>query len=60
MTRTELIKRIMDNHNRIATIQVHGEGAILVAATLRDLRHLFNQLQTESIEEEEGLKLGGD
>ena len=59
MTKTELIKRIVDNHNRIASILVSGDNAILVADTLRDMRHLFTQLQSESIEEE-GLKLGGD
>ena len=59
MTKMELIKRIVDNHNRIASIQVSGDNAIFVADTLKDMRYLFNQLQTESIEEE-GLKLGGD
>ena len=52
MTKTELMQRIADNHNRIATIEVHGDGAILVADTLRDLRNLCKQLQSESIEEE--------
>lgn len=52
MTKTDLLQRIMENHNRIAQIEVHGDGAILVADTLRDLRYLLKQLQNEAIEEE--------
>ena len=52
MTKTDLIQRIVDNHNRIAQIEVRGENAILVADTLRDLRNLFTQLQKEVIVEE--------
>lgn len=52
MTKTDLLQRIIDNHNRIAQIEVRGENAILVADTLRDLRYLLNQLKTENIEEE--------
>lgn len=52
MTKTELINRIIENHNRIATIEVRGDNAILIAETLIDLRHLLKQLQKEPIEEE--------
>lgn len=51
MTKMELINRIISNHNRIAEIEVHGESAILVADTLRDLRDLLQRLQHEPIEE---------
>lgn len=51
MTKLELFNRIVDNHNRIANIEVHGESAILVADTLKDLRNLLQILQTESIQE---------
>lgn len=54
MTKLELLNRIVDNHNRIANVEVHGESAILVADTLRDLRNLIKILQTESTEEKEG------
>lgn len=53
MTKTDLLQRIVDNHNRIAQIEVRGDNAILVADTLRDLRYLLNQLQKETIVEEE-------
>lgn len=52
MTQKELINRLVDNHNRVANIEVHGDSAILVADTLRDLRHLIQQLQQESIDNE--------
>lgn len=52
MTRIDLLQRITDNHNRIAQIEVHGDGAILVAETLIDMRRLLKQLQTEPITEE--------
>ena len=51
MTKSDLIQRIMENHNRVAQVEVHGDGAILVAETLIDLRRLLKQLQNESIEE---------
>lgn len=50
MTKIDLLQRIIDNHNRIAQIEVRGENAILVADTLRDLRSLLNQLKIENIE----------
>lgn len=56
MTKTDLFQRIIDNHNRIAQIEVRGENAILVADTLRDLRNLFTQLQKDTITEEEKKK----
>lgn len=52
MTYLELIQRIADNHNRVAQILVSGDNAILVADTIRDLRSLVEQLQTEGIAEE--------
>ena len=52
MTRTELIQRIVENHNRIVKVEVSGENTILVAETLIDLRNLVKQLQNEPIEEE--------
>ena len=51
MRKEDLIKRIVDNHNRIVQIEVHGDNAILVADTIRDLRSLLGQLQSELIEE---------
>lgn len=52
MTKTELLQRIIDNHNRIAQMEVRGDNTILVAETLIDLRNLLNKLQKEPIEEE--------
>lgn len=52
MTKTDLLQRIIDNHNRIAQMEVRGDNTILVADTLRDLRYLLKQLQNESVEEE--------
>ena len=53
MTKTDLLQRIVDNHNRIAQMEVHGDNTILVAETLIDLRHLVKQLQNETIEDAE-------
>lgn len=53
MTKMELINRIVENHNRITNIEVHGDGAILVADTLRDLRNLIKKLQSEPIQNDE-------
>ena len=52
MKKADLLQRIVDAHNRIAQIEVRGDNTIIVADTLRDLRHLLKQLQTEVIEEE--------
>ena len=52
MKKTELLQRIVENHNRIAQIEVHSDGAILMGDTLKDLRLLLKQLQSEPIEEE--------
>ena len=52
MTKQDLLQRIIDNHNRIAQMEVRGDNTILVADTLRDLRYLLRQLQNENIEEE--------
>lgn len=52
MTKTDLLQRIIDNHNRIAQMEVRGDNTILVSDTLRDLRYLLKQLQNESVEEE--------
>lgn len=49
MTHLELIQRIADNHNRIAQIKVSGDDAILVGDTLKDMRALVQQLQSEEI-----------
>lgn len=54
MTKTELLNCIVENHNRIANIEVHGENTLLVADTLRDLRYLVKRLQQETIEDESG------
>ena len=51
MRKEDLIKRIVDNHNRIVQLEVRGDNAILVADTIRDLRNLLSQLQSELIEE---------
>jgi hypothetical protein len=52
MTKADLLQRIIDNHNRIAQMEVRGDNTILVAETLIDLRHLLKQLQNESVKEE--------
>lgn len=52
MLKTELLQRIIDNHNRVASMEVRGDNALLVADTLRDLRNLVKQLQNESVEEQ--------
>lgn len=49
MTQLELIQRIADNHNRIAQIKVSGDDAILVGDTLKDMRALVQQLQSEEV-----------
>lgn len=49
MTHLELIQRIADNHNRIAQIKVSGDDAIIVGDTLKDMRALVQQLQSEEI-----------
>lgn len=49
MTHLELIQRIADNHNRIAQIKVSGDDAILVGDTLKDMRALVQQLQSEEV-----------
>lgn len=52
MIKQDLISRLVENHNRIASIEVRGDNAILVADTLRDLRNLVKKLQSESIQNE--------
>lgn len=52
MTHLELIQRIADNHNRIAQIKVSGDDAILVGDTLKDMRALVQQLQSEEISQQ--------
>lgn len=52
MTKQDLLQRIIDNHNRIAQMEVRGDNTIIVAETLIDLRHLLKQLQNETVEEE--------
>jgi hypothetical protein len=52
MKKADLLQRILENHNRVAQIEVHGEGAILAAETILDLRRLLKQLQNEIVEEE--------
>jgi hypothetical protein len=51
MTKAELMNRIVENHNRIAKMLVSADNAILVGDTIKDLRLLLQQLQSESIEE---------
>ncbi len=63
MTKVELLNRIVENHNRIANVEVRGDNTLLISDTLRDLRYLIKQLQSEPVEEEnkkDGLTLGGD
>jgi len=48
MTHTELIQRIAETHNRIASVKVSGDDTILIADTLRDLRALVSELQAEA------------
>ncbi len=53
MTKLEIVQRIAGNHNRIANIRVSGDDAILMGETLKDLRALTFELQSD-IEAEEG------
>lgn len=52
MTKTELIQRLAENHNRVASILVRGDNAVFAGDTIKDLRVLIEQLQNEGIQEE--------
>ena len=52
MKKTELVTQLLDNHNRLVQIEVHGDGTLLMAETLISLRHILNKLKTEEVEEE--------
>lgn len=52
MTYLELLQRIADNHNRVASMLVSGDNAVLAGDTIRDLRALVEQLNNEGITEE--------
>ena len=52
MKKTELVTQLLDNHNRLTQIEVHGDGTLLMAETLISLRRILNKLKTEEIEEE--------
>ena len=47
MTKTEIVNRIVENHNRIIRVSVSGEDAILIADTIRDMRDILAQLQRD-------------
>lgn len=47
MTLFEILQRVAENHNRIAKVYVSGDNAILVGDTIRDLRALAQELQSQ-------------
>lgn len=52
MTKLELIKRLAEDHNRVSSMLVKSENAILAGDTIRDLRLLIDQIQQEGLQEE--------
>lgn len=64
MNAIDILQRIIDNHNRLIQIPVSGDGAILMANTILDLRNLAEQLgsnlnqNTEKSDTEESKKDG--
>lgn len=54
MTKMELINRIVENHNKIMNVEVHGESVIVLADAMYDLRMLIKQLQSEDVVVETG------
>ena len=47
MTKLEIMNHIIEDHNRILSVSVSGESAILIADTIRDLRNLVSVLQND-------------
>jgi hypothetical protein len=61
MTKTEIIQRLVDNHNRIAQVTVSGNNTFLIGDTIRDLRDLVAQLSKDvEAEAEENSENGSD
>ncbi len=54
MTKLEILQRIVTNHNRISQVMVSGEGAVLVGDTIKDLRLLAQEIQTDVNAEDPG------
>lgn len=52
MTKREIMNRIIENHNRIIHVTVSGENTILIADTIRSLRELLSELQSDINDEE--------
>lgn len=52
MSKFEIVKRLVEAHNRIVQISVSGESAILIADTIKDLRGLLAELQNDVNHEE--------
>lgn len=61
MNKTDILRCIANNHNRLAQIMVNGDNAILMGETLKDLRVLVQMLQKDVEEEDsdEGEKTAG-
>lgn len=47
MTKLEIMNHIIEDHNRILSVSVSGESALLIADTIRDLRNLVSALQND-------------
>lgn len=47
MTTLEIIKRVAENHNRIAQVLVSGDSAVLIGDSIKDMRLLIQQLQAD-------------
>ena len=55
MNKTEILQRVVNDHNILADIMVKGDGAIAMGRVLEDLRMLVSQLKVD-IEQEMSAK----
>lgn len=55
MNKTEILQRVVNDHNILADIMVKGDGAIAMGRVLDDLRMLVSQLKMD-IEQEMSAK----
>jgi hypothetical protein len=49
MTVNELVNRLANDHNLIATMEVSRENIIIASDVLRDLRDILQRISAESI-----------
>lgn len=47
MDKTEILQHIINSHNRLVKVMVSGDNAIMVADTLREMRMLAQDLQSD-------------